>query len=304
MHKLYLTGSSGFVGHYIADAVAEGGFGECQLLTMPADTDIRDRDALLESIAAAKPDWVIHLAARSFVPDSFADPRLTLDVNLLGTLNLLSVLRESSFKGRFLYVSSGDVYGSVPESDLPVLESRLPGPRNPYAVSKLSAELLCQQWHFSEGLDVMVARPFNHIGPRQESRFVVAGLAEQVSRIAAGLQKPELVVGDIDVSRDFSDVRDVVKAYAALLRNGRAGSTYNVSSSREVKIRWILDELCRLGEVEPVVLQDASRLRLNEQRRMVASSERLKRDTNWEPSIPLEVSLRQILDHFRTTNES
>jgi len=146
----------------------------------------------------------------------------------------------------------------------------------------------------------MVARPFNHIGPRQERRFVVAGLAEQVSRIAAGQQKSELVVGDIDVSRDFSDVRDVVQAYAAILRTGKSGNTYNVCSGREVKIRWILEELCRLAEVEPVVTQDASRLRSNEQRRMVASSDKLRCDTNWEPSIPLEVSLRQILNHFRT----
>jgi GDP-4-dehydro-6-deoxy-D-mannose reductase len=300
MHKLYMTGAGGFVGRCVAQAVAEGVFGDCELHSMPVGTDIRDADAVRVSLAAVKPDWVLHLAARSFVPDSFADPRLTLDVNLLGTLNLLSALKESAFKGRLLYVSSGDVYGAVPEEELPVTERRLASPRNPYAVSKLSGELLCQQWHYSEGLDVMVARPFNHIGPTQESRFVVPGFARQVGRIAAGQQVPELVVGDIDVSRDFCDVRDVIRAYAAMFHGGRPGSIYNVSSGREVKIRWILNELCLMAGVDPEIRQDASRLRPNEQRRMLASHDRLRADTGWEPTIPLETSLEQILQHFRT----
>jgi GDP-4-dehydro-6-deoxy-D-mannose reductase len=300
MHKLYLTGAGGFVGHYVAQAVAEGVFGDCELSALPSGADIRDAEVLRASLTEAQPDWVLHLAARSFVPDSFADPRLTLDVNLLGTLNLLSVLKESAFKGRLLFVSSGDVYGSVPEDELPVTEGRVANPRNPYAVSKLSAELLCRQWHFSEGLDVMVARPFNHIGPTQESRFVVPGFAQQVARIASGLQAPELVVGDIDVTRDFCDVRDVIKAYAAMFHRGRSGSQYNVSSGREVKIRWILNELCRMAGVDPKIRQDSSRLRPNEQRRMAASHDRLRMDTGWEPSIPLETSLEEILKHFRT----
>jgi len=300
MHKLYMTGAGGFVGRCVAQAVAEGVFGDCQLHTMSPGTDIRDAQAVLASIRQVNPDLVLHLAARSFVPDSFADPRLTLDVNLLGTLNLLSALKESAFQGRVLYVSSGDVYGAVPESELPVTEQRLAHPRNPYAVSKLSAELLCQQWHYSEGLDVMVARPFNHIGPTQDSRFVVPGFARQVSQIAAGKQAAELVVGDIDVTRDFSDVRDVIRAYAAMFRGGRPGSIYNVCSGREVKIRWILNEFCRMAGVDPEIRQDVSRLRPNEQRRMVASHDRLRADTGWELSIPLETSLEQILEHFRT----
>jgi len=300
MQKLYLTGGGGFVGRCVAEAVADGVFGDCELHTMPSGTDIRDIEAVRASIAKVNPDLVLHLAARSFVPDSFADPRLTLDVNLLGTLNLLSALKSSGFKGRLLYVSSGDVYGAVPEGELPVTEQRLAQPRNPYSVSKVSAELLCLQWHYSEGLDVVVARPFNHIGPTQDSRFVVPGFARQICQIAAGRQAAELVVGDIDVSRDFSDVRDVIRAYAAMFRSGRPGSTYNVCSGREVKIRWILGELCRIAGVDPEIRQNASRLRPNEQRRMVASHERLRADTGWEPSIPLETSLEQILEHFRT----
>ncbi len=301
MKKLYITGAGGFVGQHIAQAVAGGGFGACTLHAMPDGLDIRDSKALLASLAAVQPDWVIHLAARSFVPDSFADPRETLDVNLFGTLSLLCALREMNFSGRLLYVSSGDVYGAVPESALPVSESRWPEPRNPYAVSKLSAETLCLQWHRSEQLDVIVARPFNHIGPGQSERFVVPALARQVARIAAGLQDPSLVVGDIDVTRDFSDVRDVVRAYAAILGRGQAGQTYNVGSGREVTVRSILQTLCAQAQVEPTVVSDSARLRPSEQRRMVADCGRLRQDTGWEPAISLETSLQQILDQFRTS---
>ncbi|MGN6656377.1 MAG: GDP-mannose 4,6-dehydratase [Rhodanobacter sp.] len=300
MKKLYLTGASGFVGQHIARIVAEGGFGACTLHAMPDDLDIRDSKALHASLASVQPDWVIHLAARSFVPDSFTDPRETLDVNLFGTLSLLCALREMKFGGRLLYVSSGDVYGAVPESVLPVSELRWPEPRNPYAASKIAAETLCLQWHRSEQLDVIVARPFNHIGPGQGERFVVPALARQVARIAAGLQEPTLVVGDIDVTRDFSDVRDVVRAYAAMLDRGRAGQTYNVCSGREVTIRSILQTLSMLAGVDPAIVQDGARLRPSEQRRMVADCRRLRADTGWEPALPLEASLQQILDTFRT----
>lgn len=300
IRRLYVTGASGFVGHHLAQVVAEGGFGECEFHPLPHGVDVRDAEGLRASLAEARPDWVIHLAAQSFVPDSFANPRETFDINLFGTLNLLQALRATGFVGRLLYVSSGDVYGAVPESALPVSESQEPAPRNPYAVSKLSAEHLCRQWHFSEGLDVVIARPFNHIGPGQTTRFVVSGLASQVARIAAGIQPPSMVVGDIDVSRDFSDVRDVVRAYAALLRLGKAGLTYNVSSGREVTVRSILHRLCQLAGVEPAIETDQTRFRPNEQRRMMASCDRLRRDTGWESRVPLETSLGQILDYFRT----
>lgn len=298
--RLYVTGASGFVGHHLARAVVAGEFGECDFHPLHHGLDMRDADGLRASLGEARPDWVIHLAAQSFVPDSFANPRETFDVNLFGTLNLLQALRATGFAGRLLYVSSGDVYGAVPENALPVSESQMPTPRNPYAVSKLSAEHLCRQWHISEGLDVVIARPFNHIGPGQTTRFVVPGFASQVARIAGGIQPPHMVVGDIDVSRDFSDVRDIVRAYAALLRQGKSGLTYNVSSGQEVTVRSILYRLCQLAGVEPTIETDQSRFRPNEQRRMMASCDSLRRDTGWEPRVSLETSLGQILDYFRT----
>lgn len=305
MHKLYLTGAYGFVGGHVRRMVAEGVFGECKVLAAPATLDIRDTDALRASLADAKPDWIIHLAAQSFVPASFRDPRETFDVNLLGTLNLLSALKVCNFKGRMLYVSSGDVYGAVSDEDLPVSESQAPEPRNPYAVSKRSTELLCRQWWISEGLDVMIARPFNHIGPDQDERFVVPSLAAQIYRIASSRQEPRMVVGDLDVSRDFSDVRDVVRAYAAILRTGNSGAVYNVCSGREVRISTILSLMCELAGVNPSIEIDEGRLRPSQQRRMVASYVRLEKDTGWKPMIPLKTSLQEIFSNqsSRDSNE-
>jgi GDP-4-dehydro-6-deoxy-D-mannose reductase len=187
----------------------------------------------------------------------------------------------------------------VDEAALPVRETTAPDPRNPYAVSKVAAELMCRQWHLTEGLDVACVRPFNHIGPLQEPRFVVAGVARQLARIVRGLQEPRLVLGNIDVSRDFSDVRDVLRAYVAVLHAGAGGGIYNVSSGREVTIRFMVEQLCEISGVHPEIVIDQGRIRPNEQRRMVASSERLRQDTGWEPVVPLRQSLEQTYESFR-----
>jgi GDP-4-dehydro-6-deoxy-D-mannose reductase len=262
--------------------------------------DLRNYAELQADIEVARPDAVIHLAARTFVPDSFADPRSTFDVNLMGTLNLLQVLSAGKFGGRTLYVSSGDVYGLVPEAELPVLESRPPAPRSPYAVSKVAAEHLCRQWQLTERLDIVIARPFNHIGPGQGLQFVVPAMASQVAAMSATGVVADIVTGDIDVTRDFSDVRDVVTAYAAMLLKGQSGETYNVASGHEVKIRDILQTLCDLAGVAPRLTTDPARMRLAEQRRMVASAAKLRGHTGWAPSISLERSLKQILETFQS----
>lgn len=297
---LYLTGATGFVGKHVLAEAARGVFGDTEVASASVGLDLRDAAAVLVDIDAIRPDTVVHLAAQSFVPESFVRPRDTIDTNLIGTLNLLEALKSTGFRGRMLYVSTGDVYGAVPEADLPVVEAQPPMPRSPYAVSKVAAELLCRQYQLSVDFEIVVARPFNHIGPGQDVRFVVPSLARQVARIAAGMEPTEILAGDIDVTRDFSDVRDVVGAYAALLRFGRAGEIYNVCSGREVKIRDILMILCRQAGIAPDIRQDAAKLRPSEQRRMVASSAKLAEDTDWAPQWTLERTLQQILDTFST----
>lgn len=297
--RLLVTGVNGFVGRHVSAMVYNGRFGATELIVPPKGWDLRDEEAVAAWIGQVKPDSVLHLAAQSFVPRAFENPRETLEINVIGTLNLLRALRHTSFTGRVIYASSGDVYGQVPEAQLPVDESLMPAPRNPYAVSKVAAEQLCLQWHRSDAMDIVVARPFNHVGPGQDSRFVLPSMARQIMAISEGRQAPVLDVGDIDTTRDFTDVRDVVAAYSALLRNGTSGETYVIGSGREWLIRDLLREMCELAGVTAEFRQDLARLRPADQRRMVANAGRLRRDTGWTPTVSMETTLQDILEDAR-----
>ncbi len=288
--KLLLTGANGFVGQYVQAALP--------CVPLPDGLDLRDRTALSAVVTAIRPDAVLHLAAQSFVPASFENPRETFDINLTGTLNLLEALHGAGFQGRMLFVGSGDIYGQVPEAALPVREDQPLRPRNPYAVSKVAAEALCYQWSQTSGFEIVMARPFNHIGPGQSPRFAIADFAKQVMEIRLGRRAPVLQVGDIDVTRDFTDVRDVVRAYGLLLERGVNGEFYNVCSGQEYRIRDLLQQLIAMAGVEASIEQDPARLRRAEQRRMVASFAALHRDTGWQPAITIEQSLEDLLNDW------
>lgn len=299
MRKLLVTGLGGFVGQHLEARLQEPAAGGWRLMaTQPHDlTDAATLDAWL---AADCPDAVIHLAGQTFVPEAFRDPARTLQVNLIGTLNLLQALKRRGFTGTFLYVSSGDVYGQVAEADLPVVETLAPQPRNPYAVSKVSAELLCQQWSYTEPWRIIVARPFNHIGMGQGDAFVIANMARQIVRIRQGAQPPHLEVGDIDVTRDFLDVQDVIEAYLLLLDKGRNGEVYNVCSGQERRVRDLISEMAELAGVEVELRQDPARMRRAEQRRVVGSSAKLQKETGWKPGINITETLRRVLSDWDT----
>lgn len=290
--KILLTGSTGFVGAHIRAL-----FKCVPLEDNQGPIDLRDAQRVGKAITEIRPDRVIHLAAQSFVPESFRAPRETFDVNFIGTFNLLNALKAVNFTGRMLYVGSGDMYGCVSETALPIMEETPLRPRSPYAVSKVAAEALCYQWSQTENFEILMARPFNHIGPGQGLQFVVPVLASQLAMIAKGLRKPILEVGDVDVTRDFSDARDIVRAYRAILQGGRNGEAYNVCSGRETSIREILERLVEISGLSVSIQPSGDRFRPSEQRRMVGSFKKLHIETGWVPEITLEKSLSDIYNY-------
>ncbi|MES3002259.1 MAG: GDP-mannose 4,6-dehydratase [Pseudomonadota bacterium] len=291
--QLLVTGLSGFVGSYCAEQL-DG----VDLRLDGRLADLRLREEVTASVDQVRPGAVIHLAAQSWVPASFEDPVSTYDVNFFGTLNLLRALKDTGFTGRMLYVGSADSYGAVPEVELPVVETRSPKPLNPYAVSKAAAEALCYQWSQTEPFEIVMARPFNHIGPRQSTRFAVASFARQIAACRAGRGSRKLVVGDAETTRDFTDVRDIVRAYASLLQRGRNGEAYNVCSGVERKVRDVIDAMMRAANVDMAIEVEAGLLRKSEQRRMLGSFAKLNADCGWSPEIPFERTLLDTLDYW------
>lgn len=299
MKKLLATGHSGFVGQtlegYLRASTQDSDVMWCQPIR---PYDMRDPASLAALIQDHRPDWIVHLAAQSHVPTAMADPTATLLVNTVGTAHLLQALTDTKFTGRLLYVSSADVYGAVPLQALPVAETWVPAPRNPYASSKYAAEVLCLQWARSSLLDVVIARPFNHTGAGQQSQFALPGFAKAVAEIAAGKHPPRIDTGDLNVTRDFSDVRDVVAAYLSLLRRGRSSEIYNVCSGRECRLSQALDDLLRLSNVRADIVCDPARLRPAEQRRMRGDPWKITSETGWVPTYGLEETLQQLLDYW------
>lgn len=298
MKRLFVTGLDGFVGRVVENLLAREGAVRFELVVPKDAIDLLDSRSLEKAIDQTRPDLVLHLAAQSFVPSSIEDPRATYNVNFFGTLNLLEALNSCGFGGRLLYVSSGEVYGRVGLSELPIVETQPLLPRNPYSVSKAASELLCYQWTQSHGFDIVLARPFNHVGPGQSERFVVPDFARQIMEIKLGLREPVIRVGSIDVTRDFTDVRDVVNAYFLLLERGLKGEVYNVCSGKELTIRSILEQLVAHAGVKCEILEDQTRVRSNEQKQMCGSHAKLSRQTGWQPAIDMAQSLRDVLSYW------
>jgi GDP-4-dehydro-6-deoxy-D-mannose reductase len=269
-----------------------------RLIAAPPGLDIRDAAAVRVVVQECRPDYVIHLAAVTFVPDSIVDPGITYQINFMGTLNLLMALVDASFTGRMLFASSAEVYGVVPEADLPIRESQVLAPRTPYAVSKAAGELLCLQHALTRGIDVVVVRLFNVIGPGQSSKFAVSSFARQIAELEA-VGGGELTVGNLDVTRDFIDATDTVDAFVDVLRSGRHGEIYNVCSGAETNLRDLLNALRSLSSIPVGVRVDQKRVRAAEQRRVLGDHRKLTEHTQWQPKVPLADSLASIISDWR-----
>lgn len=292
--RTLVTGDTGFVGQH-ALATWPGAVG---LSALAPKTDIRNKAELVTCLRTLQPQAVVHLAALSFVPDSFRSPEATFEVNFLGTLRLLEALAETGFTGRFLFVGTGDAYGLVPVDTLPITEERPLRPRSPYAVSKAAAEALCFQWSQTGPFEVLMARPFNHIGAGQAPHFAISDFARQIAEIGAGKHPPALQVGDIDVTRDFTDVDDVLRAYKLLLAHGHNGEVYNVCSGRERSVRSLLESLLTLTGIEAEIVRDPARLRPADQPRVCGSHEKLTRHTGWQADVPMDETLLNLYRYW------
>ncbi len=270
------------------EPVGYGGPGE-----LPRGLDLLDAGSVRAAVADVAPDAVVHLAGQAFVPPSIAAPLATLAVNATGTAHVLEAVRAAGRPIRTLVISSAEVYGRQPPERMPLDESVPLHPENPYAASKVAAETYAGVWARLYGLDVVIARPFNHIGPGQDARFVVPSFARQLAEIAAGAP-PLLAVGNLEAQRDFLDVRDVARAYVALLANGRSGSVYNVCSGRAVAIQEVLRQLITIARVPVEVRDDPARLRPSDTPLLCGDATKLRAETGWEPQYTLAASLRDI----------
>jgi len=296
--RVLVTGGNGFVGGFAiaalqarGDDVIAAGHGEPTMIPL----DLSDTLNVRAVVELARADAVIHLAAQAFVPESLANPIKTFDVNAMGTVRLLDAIREVRDAGgtnpRVLIASTAEVYGMQPREAFPIKETAALWPSNPYAASKIAAEAFALAAKHSYGLDIIVARAFNHIGPGQDERFVVASFAGQLARIARGAS-PEMLVGDLSAERDFLDVRDVVRAYLALIDHGTCGEIYNVSSGSAVTIRDVLRTLVISSRVAVEIREDPERLRSSDIPLLLGNAAKLYAATGWIPQIPLAESLR------------
>lgn len=306
MRRILITGGTGFVGSYLVPFLKFRGAELTVLSTSSAiiqevgveyfKADIRHSDDVGAVVRAVNPEQIYHLAGVTSVAESWNNPRLAFDVNVAGTLNLFESAMRLPSPPRILNVSTAQVYAQSYDA----LEETAPlGPDNPYAATKAMAELLAVQYRQSTSGGIITARAFNHTGPGQLPSFALPSFAKQLAEMEAGIIPPVLRVGNINVKRDFSDVRDVVAAYYQLLDTAENGEIYNVCSGRAVLLADILKELQTHCRVIVKLEVDPTRLRPNEVPQMFGDATKIQRETGWRPEVPLETTLRELLTYWR-----
>lgn len=306
--KVFITGATGFVGRHLSRLLRDRGIdisGTCfPDEPGPEDTgicrvDLRSAEHLSEALGRARPDWVFHLAAQSNVRRSWENRQETLETNVMGTSNLYEAVRRSAPSARLLFISSSDVYGVISPGEKNFREDDPVQAVNPYAYSKIAGELLSRFYVQVEKLDIVTARSFPHTGPGQASDFVFSDWARQVARLEKGLAEPVITTGNLAVRRDYSDVRDVVRAYVLLMEKGRTGEVYNICSGRTVSLKEALEILLSLSKPRVEIRQDPSKLRKTDIPFLGGDCSKLRGETGWTVGIPLEQTLRDLLEYWR-----
>ena len=311
MPKALITGIAGFAGSHLVErlngrfeisgTVIDGNSGNLSGFTGLdlVRCDLLDRAAVEGLIARLKPDFIFHLAAQSMPSFSFGHPAETLHTNIFSTLNIFEAVVSSSPETVVLNIGSGDEYGDAAKESLPVNEKAELRPLNPYAVSKVTQDLLAFQYWKSKGLKVVRARPFNHFGARQAESYVAAEFAKQIAQIEAGIKKEKtLKVGNLDAAKDFLDVRDVVAAYELLVQKGAYGEVYNIASGRAVSIRELSGKLIALSTERIEIVEDPSKKRATDVEALYGDATKLK-SLGWSQRYTLDESLEALLEYWR-----
>jgi len=310
--RCLITGISGFAGgHLTAELLKRGAevagldqvtgkqlepFADSILF---AEGDIREAEATRRLAAEFRPDTIFHLAAITHVAQAWQQRRTTLEINVIGTASVLEVAAELDPKPTVVLASSGQVYGAAPADSAPLTEDAPLDPEGPYAVSKLCCELLARQAWSGEGVPTINLRTFNYTGPWQAPSFVCSDFARQVVRAEAGLDPPEMTVGDLEAKRDFSDVRDVVDAFLLAAERGGPGRAYNIASGNAVSIGTILEHLRSAVDMKIDVRQDPGRLRKIDPSALRGDASRARAELGWQPRHSLEDALDSVLDFWR-----
>lgn len=309
MKKGLVIGAAGFVGSYLINQMYSEGM-ECHATKLPHenfenpyakvhDLNILDKDAISTLLFEVQPDYIFHLAAQSSVGLAWKNPALTVDVNIKGSINVMDAVRELLYKPRVLLIGSGEEYGHIRPGETPVGEENALRPGNIYAATKVCQNMIGNIYSRAYDMKLMMVRAFNHIGPGQAPMFVVSDFCKQAAEIEKGLREPVMMVGNLAAKRDFTDVRDVVRAYVKLAALGKAGETYNVGSGRAREIREILDMILSMSDRDIRVETDPDKIRPVDVPIIEADITKLNGLTGWRPEIPLEQTIRETLDYWR-----
>ncbi len=265
------------------------------------EADLRDYTSMHAALERSRPDFIFHLAAQSFVPSSWTAPNETLTTNVSGQTNLFEAIRALKLDPVVQIACSSEQYGLVLPDEVPIKETNPLRPLSPYAVSKVAQDYLGYQYFQSYGLKAVRTRGFNHTGPRRGQVFVTSNFCSQVAAIELGLQEPVIRVGNIEAIRDFTDVRDMVRAYWLAVNHGKPGEVYNIATGHGIRISEMLDRVIALANVEVKIEVDPERLRPSDVEILIGDSSKFRADTGWEPRIPFDQTLRDLLAYWRET---
>lgn len=316
MKKVLITGITGFAGSYLAEHLLSAGKYDVSGTYLFEDSlinvkniksklhlvkgDLSDKKNVFKIIKDVSPSIIFHLAALTSPFDSFNNPTQTLMNNISSQVNLLEGVREFNlFNTKILIISSADIYGLVKKEDLPIDEQTPLMPTSPYSVSKIAQDFLGLTYFLSYNLKIIRVRPFNHIGPRQSPQFVVSSFAKQIAEIEKGKRKPTLYVGNLEAKRDFTNVKDMVRAYIAAIEKGKIGDAYNIGSGVSYKISDILNKLVSMSSPKIKIEKEEELFRPSDNPELVCDATKFIKLTGWKPEISIEKTLKDTLDYWR-----